>query len=189
MARWMSYQRNLTEGTQAQLFLSSDLAKQGAEIRLSLMAMTKEGKPAQQDQVKLMVTLPDGNQRILPLSQRQGWGEYRGRFTTDLHGTYEIEVLVDELSVATRSLQVEPIELETVGEPADLQTLSDLAHLTSATSVNYDDRFDLLDYLEQAANPPVRYQFVPLAHQWAWFALMITLIIFSWIFRRMSGAE
>jgi len=102
---------------------------------------------------------------------------------------HQLEVFVDQSPVAKRSFEVAPAVFETIGEPADLSTLSELAYLTRAVSVTYEDQLDLFEHLEKAANPPKRYQFSPLAHQWWWLVGIIVLLIFSWIFRRLSGAE
>ena len=189
MTRWMSYQRNLTDGTQAQLFLTNDVADEGDEIRLSLQAMTKDGKPAQLDQIKLMMTLPDKSVQLVPLSQGMEWGEYLGRIEADQAGVMEMEVFIEDQSVARREVEIRPALLETVGEPADIETLDELARLTNAESVTYDQREDLLAHLEKAATPPKRYEFLPLVYQWGWIVALIALFLISWIFRRLAGGE
>ncbi len=189
MSRWMSYQRNLTEGQQARLFLSQDSIKLGDEMRLSLQAMTTEAKPASLEKIKLIVTIPDNSKRLIPLVKHTEWGEFKGRLQPDLAGICELEVLVEGQSVAMRSFQVLPAQQESIGEPADYDTLKELAHLTQAASVPYENRNDLLALLEKAANPPVRYEFLPLAHQWSWYIAIITALIASWIFRRAGGGE
>ncbi len=189
MSRWMSYQRNLTDGQQAHLFLSRDAINVEDEMRLSLQAMSIDGKPARLDQVKLLMTQPDKSQKLVPLRESAEWGEYMGVVESEIPGAHVLEVQVDGQPVASRSFEVVDAEREGVGEPADRATLRELATLTRAVSIPYAQRDELMKYLDSAANPPVRYEFFPLTHQWPWLVLLLVLFISSWILRRAAGGE
>ena len=187
MARWMSYQRNLTEGQQARLFLDRDSARVGQTTTFSLQAMNPDGQPATASQIKVQATLPDQSKRLISVSQSTEWGEFSGKVLPEIDGELILEVLVDNQSVAKRTIQVAPLPSETVGEPADLESLRELAKLTGATAVPYDQRNTLIELLEKEARPEVRYQFLPLTHQWGWYVAVITLLFLSWVLARITG--
>ena len=187
MARWMAYQRNLTQGEQATLFLSRDRLSVGQDVRLNLQAMTSDGQPVTADQLQVRMTLPSGEQRLIPLVSMREWGEFAGRLTPEEAGEYRLAVLVDGDEVAQRVLQVQAIQREGLGAPADPTALNAISRVSGGNAYRLGEEGDLWEQLSMSLTPPPRYEFVALIHQWHWYAGIAAALLLSWWACRQTG--
>ncbi len=187
IARWMSYQRNLTDGQQGKFFLSKETPTEGDAVLFHLFAITDEGAPAKAEETKFLHQLPDGSLKSIPLIATKNWGEQKGEITFEQAGNNELFILVNDKEVAKRTILVSEKEKEGVGETANAEILNEIARLTRAISLPYENRAEMISHLVDAASPPPRYDFTALNKQWGWYIIILLSIISSWIFRRVNS--
>jgi len=189
MSRWMAYQRSLTEGEQARLFLSQESPTEGDRLRLSLQAMNKDGRPADRELVRLLISSPGEREQIIPLVPTGQWGTFEGEQEIRTAGAHQLAVEIGGERVAERTFTAQKAARETVGDPAEPEVMEELARITGGKAMPFAMRASMLTALEEVASPPLRYEFSPLAHQWGWYVALVGLLVLSWILRRLSTGD
>lgn len=189
VAQWMAYQRNLTQGEQVKIFLNTDTPMEGSKVPLTLQAMTKEGKPARPEDVRLILTPTGEKGTLIPLIPTSNWGEFKAGVPFQTSGGNTLSVEVNDERVGEREIQVQAKKKETLGESADLNALQEISRLTKGASVPFSSYQDLIPQLIHASRIPPEVEFLALNKSWVWYALIILLLSLAWIFRRVATGE
>ena len=134
VARWMSYKRNRAAGENLRVYFSKDNPKPGETIIIKANAFNKEGAPlSDEHNVQVSITSPSGNNIDLTLKKEDSdWGAYISRLIIEEAGTYTFEVstTLEPSKTLKTSLNSLNIDREKVGQPANYDTLKEIAQIT-----------------------------------------------------------
>src|ERR1700742_193105 len=137
----MAHQRHLSEKEGIRLTYSPESPQAGDTVFLQTMVLDPSGFPIDRGPVTGRITSPDGRAQQLEFSQLEGgWGVFKSGFTAQESGHYKIEVNSDPNGRhLTTDLPVAPPLIEKQGEPADAQTLREIAAVTHGAAYSVDD--------------------------------------------------
>jgi hypothetical protein len=133
VARWMAYQRNMSEGQSMRLFHTPDRPKSGDVVSLNANVSSAFGEPLRDGTVVVQVAAPSGmteSIRMLP-GEEESWGLFSNSFTPRESGEYILVMSSSETSsTLTTTLPVRGMDLEKPGQPARFDVLQEISTIT-----------------------------------------------------------
>lgn len=191
VARWMAYQRNMAGGDGMRLFYAPDRPQTGQTLTMNANVMTIAGEPLQNGTVIAQIVAPSGDsQRVRLASQAsaQQWGLFSGFFVPEENGQHLVMLSCAETgSQLETTINVQGLERERIGKPANLSALKEIAILTrgkTVTTNQVNDLFDEIDKLPRVEPQLKRFRL------WAspyWAGMMIALLSIFWVGRKLTG--
>ena len=188
MSRWMSYQRTLTDGSRAKLFLGVNTPNVGDPIPFRLRASKSDAQPAELSQVRVVVKSSSERETLVSISQSKEWGEFLGKVSFSEAGMNSIEVIIDDEVVASREIMVKESPKEVVGELINSSLLKEVSLITGGEALPYSERKQLLSQLLKASKPSPKYSLNALYHNWPWYVGLMGLLTVSWLFKRAHNS-
>ncbi len=189
VARWMSYQRNMSEGERVRLIYSPDRPRSGQSVTLTATIMDVAGGPVQGGNVRAEITNPHGDREVVSLNPGEaGWGVFFSRFTAQSPGTYQVRIDAPDAGAAYETeILVQGEAREQIGRPARLDLLQELADYTGGRLGATADLAAFVASIQALPTPEPVIRTVRLWAHPAWAGLLIFLFTVFWIGRKLAG--
>ncbi|HUF61852.1 MAG TPA: hypothetical protein VMN36_07235 [Verrucomicrobiales bacterium] len=189
VARWMSYQRHMSEGERVRLIYSPDRPRSGQAITLTATVMDAAGSPVQGGNVRAEITGPNGNREIVSLNPGEsGWGVFFSRFTAQSPGTYQVRIEAPGAgAVHETEILVQGEAREQIGRPARRDLLQEVADYTGGRLGTTADLVGFVASIQALPSPEPVIRTVRLWAHPAWAGLLIFLFTVFWTGRKLAG--
>ena len=191
VARWMAYQRNMAGGDGMRLFYTPDRPQTGQTLTMNANVMTISGEPLQNGTVVAQIVAPSGDSqrvRLAGQSSDQQWGLFSGFFVPEESGQHWVTLSCAETGAQLETtINVQGLERERIGRPANLAALKEVAMVTRGKMVSVGGIDQLLDEIDKL--PKVEPQ-LKRFRLWAspyWAGMMIGLLGVFWVGRKWVG--
>lgn len=191
VARWMSYQRNMSAGQSVRLFYTPERPEPGATVTLNANAFDPNGAPLKEGTVAVDLTGPDGKTQRLELQKNETeWGAFTGRFKITLPGAWKLRTTASgaEDKALETTILAQGLELEKTGQPARPEVLEEMAKVSRGRLIQPDQLADLVKEITALPEPRPLQSRISLWSHWATIAALITLLAIFWISRKLSGS-
>ena len=190
VARWMAYQRNMSEGKNLRLFHSPDTPSMGDTITLHANVATEFGEPVQDGTATVQISSPTGKTqtlRLLPAGE-ESWGLFSGNFTPQEPGEYQCLLSSDATPQTLElSIDIRTTTLEQIGRPARPGPLQEIAQISHGKLLQPHQLQEALQEIQKLPEPPP----IEKRHRiWchpAWGGLLFLLCGIFWTGRKMAG--
>lgn len=190
VARWMAYQRNMAAGERMRLFYSPDRPRSNDVMTLNANVMSVGGDPLQQATVIVQFITPSGQTESVRLQPggEDAWGLFTGRFTPPEPGEYKVVMTCRENGETLETtLSVQGGRREELGRPANVDVLAEIARESRGQLLAANDVEKVIDAIGALPEPdPIETRLKIWAH-WIWGTIIIVLMTFFWIGRKMIG--
>jgi uncharacterized membrane protein len=190
VVRWMAHKRHLAHNEGIRCFFIPESPHAKNQVSLYATLHNRSGQAV--DNANVSVTLKQENSKkrvTFKLHQeKDGWGLYKGTFTPETGGIYELGITCPETgSDINIKLEVAGEKLEKIGAPAKKSSLMEIAKITKGAVFTPDS----LDKLVQTINAlpkqvEIEKRFM-IWCQWWWATIIITLLSIYWIIRKING--
>jgi hypothetical protein len=190
VVRWMAYQRNMSRGESMRLFYSPDRPEAGNVLALNANVMSRAGDPLRTGTVVVQVLSPSGETdsiRLAPAGD-DSWGLFTGTFTPTEGGQYQMVTTCAETgSRLETTIAVQGGEKETIGQPARIEVLKEIAQVTRGELASIADIQRLVDRIAAMPEPaPIIRRFRLWSHP-GWGCLIVVLLGAFWTSRKLAG--
>lgn len=188
VVRWMAHQRHLSQKDGIRLSYSPETPQAGDTVFLQSTVLDPSGFPIDKGPVTGKVTWPSGRSERLDFAQLDGgWGVFKSSFTAPEAGTYKVNV---DSEANGRHLQTELLvaqpELEKQGQPVNSQVLREIAAITHGGSFAVDDLDKVVQQISILPEPqPIEKRLRLWSDPW-WGGLLLALLTFYWIGRKLA---
>ncbi|MCA9199564.1 MAG: hypothetical protein KDA87_18600, partial [Planctomycetales bacterium] len=191
VARWMAYQRHMAEGEMLRFFYSPDRPEPGNVVTMNATVLDPSGVPMNGGTVSADISSPSGQLTKLRFQQAEGadWGLYSARFTPDQIGQYKVTLRCNETSaVLEAEVGVQGKQKENIGKPARHDVMREIAKITRAETIAYDQLETICDRILELPppEPTVRRKQIWASPYWA--GTLLILLTAFWIGRKAKGA-
>ena len=190
VVRWMAHKRNMMGDDGIRIFFQPERPQAGQEVTLTL---SLRGGITGGSEVPFQLRLRhELGQVISPaVEELEGGGTFQARWQPELPGEVTLEVWQPEGRgqepwFETRVL-VEGLELEQRGEPADPESLRELARVTGGEAVQLEDAASLLERLRRLPEERRRLSILRLWQHPLLVVLLFTFFGLYWILRKRQG--
>jgi hypothetical protein len=189
VVRWMAHQRHLSEKEGIRLTYSPEAPQAGDTVFLQTAVLDPSGFPIDRGPVTGRVTSPGGRVEQLEFTQLEGgWGVFKSSFTAQETGKYQVEVSSDpngrHLETA---LNVAPPLIEKEGEPANAQTMREIAAITHGAAFTVDDFGHAISQISLLPEPQPVEKRLRLWSDPLWGGAILLLLTLYWIGRKWMG--
>ncbi len=191
VARWMAYQRNMAGGDSVRLFYSPDRPRTGETLSLNANVMAIDGEPLQNGNVNVQIVAPSGNTETIQLSAQTGaeqWGLFSGYFVPSENGEHFVTLTCRETAaVLETTINVQGLEREKIGRPANFEVLKEIAAVTRGKMVSVEQTKELIDAIGELPEPEPQIRRIRLWAHPIWAGTMIFLLATFWVGRKLVG--
>lgn len=190
VARWMAYQRSMSEGELLRLFYSPDRPKAGGVVTLNANATSLSGEPLQQATVIARVTAPSGKNESVRLAAAGGeaWGLFSGSFTPREGGSYQVTLSCSETGATLETeIAVQGASREKTGLPIRREVLEEIARLSGGQIMAKPDVATVVAAVSALPAPEPRERRLPIWSHPLWAGLVLLLLAVFWTGRKMAG--
>ncbi len=191
VARWMAYQRKMSEGKNMRLFHSPDRPTVGDMITLNANISSLQGEPLREAIVTVQVASPSGNTETVRLQPagKESWGLFTGKFNPSEPGDHNLYLTTDQYPEPLQtSLTIRGGALEKTGHPARLEVLEEIAEVTRGSLVRPDQLDSVIQAIIGLPEPEALERRLQLWAHPLWAGFIILLLALFWIGRKMAGA-
>ncbi len=190
VARWMAYQRHMSEGKNLRLFFSPETPSAGDTLTLHANVSTEFGEPVQDGMATVQISSPSGKTKTLRLlpSDKEAWGLFSGNFTPDEPGEYNC-LLSSEATPRTLglSIKIRATAVEQIGRPTKPETLREIAQISHGKVLGPSNLQDALKEISDLPEPtPIEKRHQIWCHP-AWGTFLFLLCGLFWTGRKMAG--
>lgn len=191
VARWMAYQRNMSQGDTMRLFYSPDRPQTGDILTMNANVMSVGGEPLRNANVVVQVKNPSGKVETIRLQTggADQWGLFTGNFSPTEPGEYKITMTCAENGgTLESSITVQGTVRERIGQPARRDVLEEIAKITRGSLIERPDIDLILKKVTDLPDPkPIDRRLRIWAHP-LWIGLLILLLTIFWVGRKIVGA-
>ncbi|HWD19324.1 MAG TPA: hypothetical protein VHB20_08585 [Verrucomicrobiae bacterium] len=189
VVRWMAHQRHLSEKEGIRLTYSPEAPQAGDTVYLQSTVLDSSGFPLERGPVTGRVTGPGGRVEQLDFTQLEGgWGVFKSSFTAPEAGSYKIDVAsAPNGRELDTTLRVAPPLIEKQGEPADVQTLREIAAVTHGASFSVDDFGQAISQISLLPEPQPVEKRIRLWSDPIWGGAILLLLTIYWVGRKWIG--
>jgi uncharacterized membrane protein len=191
VARWMSYQRNMAAGQRVRMFYTPERPEPGSTVTLNANGFDANGAPLKDGAIMVDITAPDGKSQRIELQKNDSeWGAFTARFRVDLPGAWKLRATATgapDLPTETTIL-AQGIDIEKTGQPARPAVLEEISKVSRGRSILPNQLPDLIKEIDALPEPRPLENRIPLWSHWATLAVMVLLLAFFWIGRKLNGA-
>ncbi len=190
VARWMAYQRSMSEGELLRLFYSPDRPKAGGVVTLNANAISAGGEPLQRATVIAQLVSPSGKTQSLRLAPAGGeaWGLFSGNFTPLEGGSYQVVLTCSETAASLQTtLSVQGASREKIGQAVRRDVLEEIARLSGGQVMPGVDVEAVVAAVSALPDPEPRERRLPIWSHPAWAGLVLLLLVVFWTGRKMAG--
>lgn len=190
VARWMAYRRQMAQGESIRLFFSPDRPDVDDILTLNANVMDNVGGPLDKGTVIVQAISPSGKTETIRLQPgtEDSWGLFVGTFSPKEAGNYRLVASSSETGASVQTdLTVQGVNREQQGRLARFDVLEEIANITDGKLVTISEVTSLLDHLAALPEPePITQRTRIWAHP-LWGGLLILLLGFFWVARKMAG--
>ncbi len=189
VARWMAYQRSMTQGERVRLFYSPDRPYADGQVTLYANLMSDSGEPLREGNVVVQVMAPSGKPESVKLSASDDeWGLFTGTFTPREYGEYKLLLSSQENDARLETtLAVQGVGRERLGQPIRTDVLEELAVITRGKVVQPGELGSLASEIAELPEPdPIIRRLRIWCHP-LWAGTIVTLLGIFWAGRKMYG--
>ncbi len=191
VARWMAYQRNMAGGESMRLFYSPDRPKTGQTLSLNANVMGLDGEPLQSGNVAVQIVAPSGNSQLVRLAaevNQETWGLFTGYFVPEERGEHRAILTCQESGASLETtISVQGVERERLGQPANFETLREIAEITRGKTMSLDQVDELISEIGKIPEPEPQLKRIRLWAHPAFIAVFLTLLTVFWVGRKLAG--
>ncbi len=191
VARWMAYQRNMAGGESMRLFYSPDRPKTGQTLSMNANVMSLDGEPMQTGNVNVQITAPSGNTemiRLAPQIDQEQWGLFSGYFVPEEKGEHRAILTCQETGATLETMiSVQGLERERIGQPANIDSLKEIATISRGKLVSTTDITSLIDEISNIPEPEPQLKRIRLWAHPIWAGTFLVLLSMFWIGRKLAG--
>ncbi len=191
VARWMAYQRNMSQGDKMRLFYSPDRPIAGAAITLNANVTSLTGEPLRDGAVIAQISAPSGKTATVRLSPagEDAWGLFSGVFTPSEPGEHHVHLTCVEAGSALDStISVQGTSREKLGQPAKLDVLREIAQITRGRLLESADPAAVTAAIAALPSPEPQERRIQLWAHPLWAGFVVLLLCVFWIGRKSAGA-
>ena len=191
VARWMAYQRKMSEGKTMRLFHSPDRPGVGDVVTLNANISNAQGEPLHDAIVTVEVAALSGSTQTIRLQPAgaESWGLFTGSFTPEEPGRHQLRMTADQNPEPLQfAIAVQGGTLEKTGQPARFEVLEEIAQITRGTLVRPGQVDQVVQAIGSLPEPePLERRLQLWAHP-LWAGLIILLFALFWTGRKVAGA-
>ena len=191
VVRWMAHKRHLAHDEGIRCFFVPESPSVHSTVSFYVTVHDRSGVPVDKANVEITVSPASGKGAGETFRLRQehtGWGLYKGRFTPDTAGKYEIKVSCAENgSSVSLTLDVAGVKTERTGRPIRGSVLAEIAKITDGvvfSTENVDNMVKTIQALPEQVSLEKRLR---LWCEWWWIAGIIALLALYWTLRKLNG--
>ncbi|MDF1811421.1 MAG: hypothetical protein P1V20_04385 [Verrucomicrobiales bacterium] len=191
VARWMAYQRNMSQGETMRLFYSPDRPQTGDILTMNANVMSVGGEPLRNANVVVQIKTPSG--KIESIRFQTGgadqWGLFTATYSPTEPGEYQVTMTCAENGGTLETgFTVQGNLRERVGQPARKDVMEEIARITRGALIEKPDIAQILDKIEKLPEPSPMERRLRIWSHPAWIGLLIVLLTAFWIGRKAVGA-
>ncbi len=190
VARWMAYQRNMSQGETMRLFYSPDRPQTGDILTVNANVMSVGGEPLRTANVVVQVKTPSNKIQSIRLQTggEDQWGLFTGSFAPVEPGEYEVTMTCAENGgTLNSSITVQGTMRERIGQPARKDVMEEIARITKGELIDKPDLEFILGKISSLPKPePLERRLRIWAHP-AWIGTLVLLLTIFWIGRKAVG--
>jgi hypothetical protein len=189
VVRWMAYQRNMAKGETMRLYHVPDHPKMNQTVSLHANIMDRAGEPLKGGDVSAFFTAPSGtSERVQFTSVGDEWGVFTGRFTPSEPGKHDVTLACKQTGATLEtSFFVQGAAAESVGRPARLEVLEEIARVTRGKVIEPDKLDEVVQSLADLPDPPPSERRVQLWCHPVLGAAVVVLLGLFWVGRKVIG--
>jgi len=189
VVRWMSHQRHLADQDGIRIVYSPESPRAGEPVMLQATVLDSNGVPVESGPVVGVAQGPSGRSERLEFSAIEGgWGVFKSSFTPTEGGKFSLEVASDKHRRRTKiGLQVSLPVKEKLGQPANFQVLREISGMTLGTFGPVEEFGKIVRAISLLPEPKPLEQRVRIWSHPGFGLLIIGLLIFYWVGRKLSG--
>ena len=190
VARWMAYQRNMSQGDKMRLFYSPDRPATGAVLTLNANVIGLSGEPLRDGTVIAQITAPSGKTASVRLisAGADAWGLFTGVFTPTEPGEHKVRLTCTDAGSALDSLiSVQGLVRERLGEPAKFDVLREIAQLTHGRMMESTDPAAVIAAIAALPQPELQERRVQIWAHPLWAGFLCLLMGVFWAGRKAAG--
>jgi len=191
VARWMAYQRNMSQGETMRLFYSPDRPQTGDVLTINANVMSVGGEPLRSANVVVQVKSPSEKVQSIRLQAggEDQWGLFTGSFSPAEPGDYQITMTCAENGgTLNSSITVQGTLRERTGQPARNDVMEEIARITKGELLDRSDIGAILEKISSLPKPdPLERRLRIWAHP-LWIGTLVLLLTIFWIGRKAVGS-
>lgn len=191
VARWMAYQRKMSEGKALRLFHSPDRPEAGDVVTLNANVSDPNGEPRQDAVVTVRIVNQSGRTETVRLrpAGKESWGLFTGSFTPTVSGEHKLQMTTDQNPEPLYlTIDVQGGIIEKTGQPARVEVLEEIAQVTGGMLARPAQLDSLVQAIRSLPEPtPLERRLQIWAHP-LWATLLILLLGIFWTGRKIAGA-
>ena len=191
VVRWMSYQRNMSQGEKMRLFYSPDRPRTAAVLTLNANVTGLGGEPLRDGVVIAQMTAPSGKTasvRLLPAGE-EAWGLFTGVFTPTEPGEHRVRLTcADAGSALDAVISVQGTSREKLGQPAKPEVLREIAQLTRGKMMSGASPAEVIAAIAALPQAEVQERRVQLWAHPLWAGFLVILLGIFWAGRKAAGS-
>jgi hypothetical protein len=184
----MAHKRHLAENSGIRCFTVPETPAVGNTVFLFASIYDRLNQPVENGEVKVQVRHGERNFSFSMVAGKGEWGVYKGSFTADSSGTYDIRITCPQNnSELEMKINVGKTLKEHIGKPINLKALQDIANITGGEVYMPEQVNRILKQIESLPSDiEIRHRMLLWA-QWWWAAVIIILLTVLWILRKTFG--
>ena len=189
IVRWMAHGRYVAEKEGIKLIPSPEKPRIGEKVFLRCIVLDRDGFPLENGEVKGLARHPDGDvENLYFRPDPECPGVYLSTLVATTAGNLEIEAMSESVDREIKTkLQVEELNRERLGKPANPISLEQLAELTGGISVNYQNTEQLISMLSLIPEPKPLIRIHSLRSNMYWGGFLFALLAIYWTGRKFFG--
>jgi len=189
VVRWMAHKRHLAYNQEIRLFYYPESPIKNDVVSIKATILSKMRNPLKKATVQCRITYPDKSEKLFNLyAESEEWGMYKNSFKAEQSGLYTVEISCQENGQSiTTKINVSTTNIEKQGEPAQHQTLQELAQISKGQFQSYQNFDKILKAIKQLPDQSIIITHHRIWNTWWWGLIIIILFTVYWISRKMSG--
>ncbi|MCM8533757.1 MAG: hypothetical protein NE330_21520 [Lentisphaeraceae bacterium] len=189
VVRWMANKRHMSYSKQVRLFYNPERITVGDQVDLQATILDKAGFPKTEAEIICQVISPEKIESQFSLTEEKGdWGLYKGSFKAEEIGEYKVSIKSKDKSVTYETvLNASGETLEKVGEPADFETLKDIARISNGKHFDVTEISQVVSLIKNLPEEKPRELRFRIWNQWWWGCIIVLLSAVYWVTRKKIG--
>jgi hypothetical protein len=187
----MAHKRHLGGNSGIRFFYSPEKPKSGQKVFLYATVCNRIGFPVKGADVELEIkSETSGLVQNIKLSQENDgeWGVYKGEFTPETGGTYDLKLKCDKINAeVTSKMMVGKERKEKIGEPAKWKIMREIAGISRGKFFPYKNIDKLMNELRALPENRIIEKRLELWNRWWLGAVVMLLLSIYWVGRKFSG--
>jgi hypothetical protein len=189
VVRWMANKRHMSYSEQVRLFYNPTRITKGDKVSLQATILDKAGFPKTGSGIVCTIIGPDQSEKQLEMAEDSGgWGLYKANFEANVTGVYTVVIDSKDKTVSYQTtLIVSGEALEKIGEPANIDTMKDIARISKGQYRDVSEMAAVVSLIQQLPEEKPREFRLRIWNQWWWGCIIVLLSSIYWVARKKIG--